>query len=156
MAIVSDSGPIISFARANLLGLLQQVVGELIIPDEVYEEIVIHGAGRAASILLPWIRRVPVQDRTTETQLSEKLHAGERAAIALAKEMSASLLLDEKTARGEAHRLGLNYFGSLRIIKEAKNRGLITVAKEPLDRLIESGMFVSESLYSAFLRSLLE
>ena len=145
-----------SFARADLLGLLQKVVVELIIPDEVYDEIVVHGAGRAGSILLPWIRRASIQDQTATPQLSEKLHAGERAAIALANEMRASLLIDDRTARGEAQRLSLNYFGSLRILKEAKNRGFVAVSKEPLDRLIESGMYVSESLYGAFLRSLLE
>jgi predicted nucleic acid-binding protein len=152
VAIVSDSGPIMSFARADLLGLLQQVVGELIIPDEVYEEIVIHGAGRAGSILLPWIRRVSIQDRTATDRLSETLHAGERAALALATEIGASFLVDDRSARAEAQRAGLNYFGSLRILQEAKERGIINDTKVPLDRLIESGMYVSKPLYTAFLR----
>ena len=98
MAIVSDSGPIMSFARADLLSLLEQVVGELIIPDEVYDEIVIHGTGRAGSILLPWIKRVSLRDQTTVAHISEKLHAGERAAIALAKEVDASLWVDDRSA----------------------------------------------------------
>jgi predicted nucleic acid-binding protein len=38
--IVADSGPIIVFARIGRLDLLRQVVGELIIPDAVYEELV--------------------------------------------------------------------------------------------------------------------
>jgi len=37
--IVSDAGPILSFARAGRLDLLRQVVGELIIPDAVVQEI---------------------------------------------------------------------------------------------------------------------
>jgi predicted nucleic acid-binding protein len=41
MIIVSDSGPIISFARAGHLDLLKQVTTELIIPDAVFEEIVV-------------------------------------------------------------------------------------------------------------------
>ena len=42
--IVADAGPIIGFARIGRLDLLHQVVGELIIPDAVYEELV--GRGR--------------------------------------------------------------------------------------------------------------
>lgn len=66
------------------------------------------------SILLPWIKRVSLRDQTVVTHISEKLHAGERAAIALANEVDASLLADDRSARSEAHRFGLNYFGSLR------------------------------------------
>ena len=43
MKIVADSGPIISFARAGRLDLLKQVTNELIIPDAVFEEIVVSG-----------------------------------------------------------------------------------------------------------------
>jgi predicted nucleic acid-binding protein len=49
MTIVADSGPILSFARANRLELLHQVIGGLTIPDAVYEEIVIRGAGKPRS-----------------------------------------------------------------------------------------------------------
>jgi predicted nucleic acid-binding protein len=156
VAIVSDSGPIMSFARADLLSLLQQVVGELIIPDEVYDEIVIHGAGRAGSILLPWIKRVCLRDQSAVTHISEKLHAGERAAIALAKGVDASLLVDDRSARSEAHRVGLNYFGSLRVLSDAKQRGIVMLAKGPLDRLIESGMYINKPLYLGFLKRLSE
>ena len=42
--IVADAGPIIAFARIGRLALLQQVVGELMVPDAVYEELVVTGA----------------------------------------------------------------------------------------------------------------
>lgn len=47
--IVADSGPIIVFARIGHLDLLQQVVSELVIPDAVYEDLVIKGKGRAGA-----------------------------------------------------------------------------------------------------------
>jgi predicted nucleic acid-binding protein len=37
--MVADSGPIIAFARIGRLDLLRQVVGELLIPAAVYEEL---------------------------------------------------------------------------------------------------------------------
>jgi uncharacterized protein len=44
--IVADTGPIIAFARLGRLGLLSDVVGVVIIPDAVYEELVDRGQGR--------------------------------------------------------------------------------------------------------------
>ena len=46
MLIVADTGPLLSFARADRLALLRDVVGTLIIPEAVYEEIVVRGAGK--------------------------------------------------------------------------------------------------------------
>jgi predicted nucleic acid-binding protein len=64
--------------------------------------------------------------------MAGKLSGGESEAILLAKELDAFLLVDELEARKEASRLGINYFGSLRVIKEAKDRGLISKAKPVL------------------------
>ena len=72
MSIVADSGPILSFARANRLELLHQVITDLTIPDAVYEEIVIRGAGKPGSIEVQgasWIRHLPVRDRAFVDQL---------------------------------------------------------------------------------------
>ena len=52
MAIVSNSGPILSFARAGRLDLLQTVVRELIIPGAVSEELLAHGAGKPAAEII--------------------------------------------------------------------------------------------------------
>jgi len=79
---------------------------------------------------------------------------GESEAILLAKELDAYLLVDELEARKEASRLGISYFGSLRIIKEAKNRGLILKAKPVLDELIASSTYLDEILYKWFLREM--
>ena len=46
MKVVSDAGPILSFARAGRLEILRQVVGELIIPEAVVEELVVGGKGK--------------------------------------------------------------------------------------------------------------
>ena len=60
MIIVADSGPIISFARAGRLDLLKQVTTELIIPDAVFEEIVVIGDDRSGAEEVNqglWIKR---------------------------------------------------------------------------------------------------
>ena len=81
-----------------------------------------------------------------------KLNLGEREAIALAKESGGYLLVDEIEARKEALRLGIRCFGSLRVLKEAKDRGFIKKAKPALDEIIASGTYLSDDLYQEFLR----
>jgi len=44
--IIANSGPIISFARADYLYLLKETVKELIIPNAVFEDIVVKGRGK--------------------------------------------------------------------------------------------------------------
>jgi predicted nucleic acid-binding protein len=62
------------------------------------------------------------------------------------------LLVDEKEARREAERLGVAYFGSLRVLKEAKDRNLTLEGKPALDDLLRSGTYISAGLYREFLK----
>lgn len=58
MRLVADASPIISFARAERLMLLQQVVSTLWIPDAVFQEIVVEGRPGATEVRQGgWIRR---------------------------------------------------------------------------------------------------
>jgi uncharacterized protein len=157
MSIIADSGPILSFARANRLELLHQVIGGLTIPDAIYEEIVIRGAGKPGSTEVQgasWIRPLPVRDRVFVDQLPPKLHLGEREAIALAKEQGVALLVDEREARREALHQGIAVMGSLRVLREAKTRGIIPRVRPVLDELIAAGMYIGEAVYGAFLHQL--
>ncbi len=157
MAIVSNSGPLLSFARAHRFDLLRDVVGTLTIPNAVYEEIVIYGAGMPGAEDVQnaaWITRAQVRDRAFVDQLPQKLHLGEREALALTKELGGTLLIDEREARRAAQQHGIAHFGSLRVLEEAKQRGLIPAVRPILDELIAAGIFISENLYRAFLRTM--
>jgi predicted nucleic acid-binding protein len=80
MIIVADSGPIISFARAGRLDLLKQVTTELIIPDAVFEEIVVSGDDRPGAEKAKqglWIKRATLQDRLSSRKHAGKLSRGE-------------------------------------------------------------------------------
>ena len=108
MKIVSNAGPILSFARAGRLDLLRQVVGELIIPDAVVQDIVVRGKGKPGAEEVQqgaWIKRGSVKDRSVLEQLSGKLNLGEREALA-AKEIGAALLV------GSSLRLRAGFFAS--------------------------------------------
>ena len=77
--IAADTGPLIAFARIERLDLLRQVVGELVIPDAVYEELVGRGSERPGTDEIArgeWIHRRTVRDQTAVTTLPRALHAG--------------------------------------------------------------------------------
>jgi predicted nucleic acid-binding protein len=71
----------------------------------------------------------------------------------LAKERDATLLVDEREARRVALQLGIGYVGSLRVLTEAKERGIIVQVKPVLDELIAAGLYIGEPLYQSVLRS---
>ena len=105
MPVVSDSGPILSFARASRLDFLQQICPKIISPDAVYEDIVKRGVrkrGAEEVKTASWIERRAVTHRRLMEALPRRLHLGEREAIALARELHAVLLIDEHMARKEA------------------------------------------------------
>lgn len=155
--IVADAGPIIAFARIGRLDLLRRVVGELVIPDAVYDDLVVKGKGRPGAQEVDrgeWIRRKAIQDQRALAQPSE-LGRGEREAIVLAREQGAVLLVDERKAREAAERLGIEVFGSLRVLAAAKRRGLLQKVKPVVMELLAIGYWIhEENLIQPFLQEI--
>ncbi|MDQ1318540.1 MAG: hypothetical protein QG588_2202 [Candidatus Poribacteria bacterium] len=157
MIIVSDSGPIISFARAGYLTLLRQLFQEIIIPEAIYEEIAIIGSGKAGSkevISGQWIKKRKIENRLKVKQLPAILGLGEREAIILAQELNASLLIDDRKAREIAEENGVSCFGCLRVLKETKDKKLIGAIKPVGDELRENGLRIDIYLYQRFLQEM--
>lgn len=151
--MVADSGPIIAFARIGRLNLLRQVAGELVIPHAVYEELTGTGHERPGAAEVArgdWIQRRIVGDHAMVAQLPHVLHAGEREAIVLAEELQAPLLIDEQRGRNMAIARGVTVLGSLRILIEAKRRGLIDRAQPVLDAMLAAGYWIDEELLLPF------
>jgi predicted nucleic acid-binding protein len=66
MTTVSNSGPILAFARAGKLDLLRELFKELTIPNAVYREIVIDGAGKRGSIEVETASWITTQKANTK------------------------------------------------------------------------------------------
>lgn len=155
MIIVSNSGPIISFARAGHLELLKQLFQKIRIPEAVYEDIVVRGADKPGAIEVKsggWIKKEEVKNRIEVDQLPTGLGLGEREAIILAQELKAALLIDDRKARKAAEKRGVVCFGSLRVLKEAKERRLIEEIRPVGNRLRARGLRIKDSLYQKFLQ----
>ena len=105
MIAVSDSSPLIGLSRIGCLDLLARIFETVYISAEVYDEVVLVGAGRpgAESVALaPWIRVKPVQSLADLEKAIEEtgLGSGEVSAVQLARELGiAVVLIDERRAR---------------------------------------------------------
>jgi len=158
LTVVSNTSPIVNLAAIGQLELLRGVFGSIIIPDAVYHEIVVQGAGRAGSSEIPaaeWIVQRSVNNLHVADILKQELGAGEAEALALALEIGADwILLDERLGRRWAARLGLPFTGLLGVLAKAKARSLIPAVKPLMDALrTHAGFWISPSLYQYILAS---
>lgn len=155
--MVADSGPIIAFARIGRLDLLHQMAGELIIPEAVYEELVGKGRQRPGAAEVEraeWIRRRTVTDQMLIAILPAILHAGEWQAILLAQELGIGLRIDERRGRTVATERGVQVFGSLWILAEAKRRGFIAQAQPLVAAMLAAEYWIDEELLLPFFQEL--
>jgi len=52
MIVVSNAGPLIALSKLGLLSVLQDLFGEIIVPEEVWNEVVERGKGKPGSDLI--------------------------------------------------------------------------------------------------------
>ena len=155
MIVVSDSSPLVALSFIRQLDLLQQLYGQVLVPEAVWQELLAGQShpGRDAVLNATWIERGAVKNRQLVIALFQDLDLGEAEAIALAVETKASLLLvDERLGRRTAQHFGLNIIGVIGVLVDAKHRGLIAEIKPYLDQLrILAGFRVSDALYQRVL-----
>lgn len=157
MIVVSNTSPIINLAIVSQLNLLHKLYGQVVIPQAVYDEIVIEGRGQAGAAEvdnLDWIKVKKVTNPLLVTSLEAELDIGEAEAIVLATELNADLLLiDERKGRIIANRLGINQIGLLGVLVRAKHEGLISAVGPVMDSLMtKAGFWISEDLYNHILQ----
>lgn len=156
MIVISDASPLINLAIIGKLDLLPALFGKVVIPQKVFEEIVVQGSempGADAVRMASWIEVRPSSNRMLVQALQTQVDPGEAEAIALALEMQAHLLLiDERIGRQLAKEFRLPIMGLLGVLKIAKEKSLIPRLKPLLDQLIqEAGFRVSKALYQQIL-----
>jgi predicted nucleic acid-binding protein len=160
MIVVADTSPINYLIRLNLTDLLLHLYGQVLLPTEVLKEL---QNARAPAEVKKWAENLPHWISVQTPQLSlraelDGLDAGERAAIELACEARADiLLLDERKARRVAESLfGLTVFGTLGVLRSAHQAQLIdgVVTFEKL--CVLTNFYQNNEMRSAYMRSLTE
>ncbi len=135
---------------------------EIIVPQAVYEEVVVKGHGRPGSEeLKDLIHQGKVRVlKPRNTALVEALHdplgMGESEAIALAVEHNCMVALDDRIARLKAKSMELAVKGTVGPLKLAYDRGLIDKSKliQALRELKEHGFRVSDRIINEILKKL--
>ncbi len=164
MIIVADTTPLISLMKIGHLDLLEQLFGEVQIPEAVFDELVYNTNFPEESKLIQesnYIIRVSVKDTSAVDLLrrSSGLDAGESEAIILSDSIGASLLLmDEVKGRQVAKQMGIPLMGTIGLLLVGYNEKLLT--KQQILECIEimkiSGRHISESLYQQLLAKISE
>jgi len=158
LLVVSNSSVIIALAKICRLDLLEKLFKKVIVPEAVWKEVTVEGKpGREKILRAGFIHVKKTGNKRLVAFLEEFVDSGEAEAIVLALERNADLLLvDDRDARNLAKKLGLQVMGTLGVIALAKYRGLIPRVKPIIDKLIESGFWISRRVLEEFLRELNE
>lgn len=146
--VVVDNTPLVALWTLGRLDLLRDLFEEVLIPHAVEEEFLAAetSARRQALAEATWIKRVELSHPRRALAYAG-LDRGEAAAIALAEERDARLIiLDERRARGYAVRMGMPITGTVGVLLLAKEATLIDSVKASISRLQEAGLFLTPSL----------
>jgi len=153
MIVIADTTPINYLVLIKQVNVLREMYGRVLVPQAVFAEL---QSTDTPDAVREWIAKSPdwleVQrvNLTPDAALT-KLGAGEREAIALAQELQAdAILMDERDGRQEAVRRNLRVIGTLRVLSDAAERGLLDLTKA-FDDLQQTSFRASQELYQRFL-----
>ncbi len=154
---VSNSGPLIHLTLAGLLDLVFKLYDIILIPQSVYDEIVVKGKeeGHSDAIILEQAiinEKIKVEKVEKENRniTSSKLHQGEINAILLTLQSEVDvILLDDEEARMFARKLDIKVKGTLGILVDLLEQNFLDLeeAHQCLKKL-NSIMYLSSDVYS--------
>lgn len=152
---ISNTSPLVYLYRIGGLEWLRHLFAEVWVPQAVIEELM-EGVHRGYDVPTPgryqWLRVVNPAFIPSEW-LALDFGPGELAAMALALEYrEKTVLLDDLAARRTAQAAGLEVWGTLKVLLEAKAAGLIPLIAPSVDRLAISGMWMSDDIRRRILR----
>jgi predicted nucleic acid-binding protein len=128
--------------------------GSVIIPEAVRREL---QAPKTPDAIKRWVASPPpwIEFRHVivgDDQSFRGLDPGEREAITLAEALRADApIMDDRAGRREAERRGLCVIGKLRVLYDAAETGLLSLA-EAVETLQRSGFFVDRRLSEELFR----
>ena len=136
MNVVSNAGPLIALGKLGQLSLLLTLYGAILIPREVYNEVVINGLRLGADdapavdflVQQGHIRVVEVVLPSPLPAWALSLDAGEIEVIVLGQQQAADwVLIDNEHARKAARQVGLPLKGTIGLLLEAWRQGHLSL-----------------------------
>lgn len=147
--LVADAGPIIALARLELLGLPGRMYDRVMVTDIVAEECLTnpHYPEHEPIRMALNIGQLQCIDWSQPPALAMwNLDRGEASTVALAADLKATVLVDDRAARHVARALRIKIIGTCGLILAARQRGLIDAVRPMLETLAESGYYLSREL----------
>jgi predicted nucleic acid-binding protein len=150
---VSNAGPLIHLSWIDHLDLLRHLFAEVVVPAQVADEVLraddaVAGVTALRGVFATGlITVVEVSDLAALRERSRLLDIGEAAALELMRQLRADIvLLDDRRARIEAERLGMPMTGTVGLLKQARERGVIPSVIPILTELRRLGFWCSDAL----------
>lgn len=147
MIIVADASPLVALAICDCLDVLEQLFNEVKVSQTVYEEVTIGnkpGSDKLAAYLQGKIVGLNLDNYIIG---GDSLDKGELTSIALYKHLRADyLLIDEKAGRKVAKLNHIKIIGSLGVLIEAKQKGILPLLKPHVEILRLSKAHFSDDL----------
>ena len=146
---ISNTSPLLYLYRGGVLEWLPRLFREIWVPQAVVLELE-EGQRRGYDVPKPsghaWLQ--VVEPRVVPSEwLTLDLGPGELAAMALALENpDRVVLLDDALARRIAQAAGLEVWGTLKVLLEAKAQGLTENLAPLVKRLKDAGMWISDDI----------
>jgi predicted nucleic acid-binding protein len=153
MIVVADTSPLHYLVLIGQIDVLPLLYGQVLIPPSVVTEL---SNARTPEAVRQWAADLPVWVEVRLPQLVPAdfpagLGPGERQAITLCQELGAdALLIDDWDGRQEAERRQLTVIGTLRILAEASDEGLLDLSQS-LSRLRATNFRASAKLLQQIL-----
>ncbi len=157
--IVTDTGPLIIYARTGYLPVLRGVAGSIVLTQTVQHECTRNPWQPGAAAILEALAQghlTVVTDVGTDATGKASLDSGEKSAInyALTQDPQHSrLLMDEVRGRAVAKHLGLAVIGSAGLLVVAKKMGLIAQVKPVIESWRQAGYWIDKAVVSSVLQA---
>ncbi|MBI5187088.1 MAG: DUF3368 domain-containing protein [Nitrospinae bacterium] len=148
--LVSNTGPLIALSMIGRLNLLPELFSHVIIPSEVYAEL-IASSFEARRMAKPAWLEVKMAQPPADPLLLSILDKGEAAVIQLARQISAdTVLIDERKGRKVARNVyNLAVIGTARVLVDAKKMGMIHSVRELFGELKQNGYWIHANIVEA-------
>jgi len=154
---VVNSSPLILLGKIGYVHLVADLAGRVVVPTAVKNEIGVKVDGKAILSLMGDDERFLFDDdeNLRTALLAWDLGLGETQAINTAISKSAErVVLDDLEARRCAKAMGMPVIGSLGLVARAKHLGYIERAAPIIEKLCQTGMYVTEELILKILEEL--
>ena len=155
MKIISNTTPIISLASIGKLNVLNELFGEIIICQSVYDEIKAKESYGYKEVDSDYIKVQAIKGTKYRDLLLSQLDLGEAETIILAIEINADyVIIDDNIGYKIAKNSGLKVIRTLSVLLKAKDKGIIEEIRPLLDEMILKGRWYSKKVYESFLKKI--